>query len=103
MQERFEWFTEGDDNTNVANKRKLISQHFGRALKRMPQRKWAYISNQNRCKYTLVAFREKAQRLIWDIFGDDTFEEQCVEPDTFGVPVSMSTNGYGATGARPNG
>ena len=31
------------------------------------------------------------------------FYSKVVEPDTCGVPVTMSTNGYGATGARRNG
>ena len=40
MQERFEWFNaDGDGNNNADNKKKLIFQHFGRALKGMPQRK----------------------------------------------------------------
>ena len=44
MQERFEWFVKGGVNNNdVDKKEKLIFQHFGRALKGMPQRKWAKI------------------------------------------------------------
>ena len=69
---------EGDGNNDAAaaaNKKKLIFQHFGRALKGMPQRKWAKIT-KNHHNYTLVAFRDKAQRLIWEIFGDVTYEEQ---------------------------
>ena len=41
MQERFKWFNaDGDGDNNANNKKKLIFQHFGRALKGMPQRKW---------------------------------------------------------------
>ena len=50
MADRFEWF-DGDD----ANKAKLIFQHFGRALKGMPQRKWAKVI-RNHHTYTLPSF-----------------------------------------------
>ena len=76
MQERFEWFNaDGDGNNNADNKKKLIFQHFGRALKGMPQRKWAKII-KNHHIFTLSTFRDKAQRLIWEIFGDDAYKEQ---------------------------
>ena len=73
MQERFEWFSDGNDNAE--SKKKLIFQHFGRALKGMPQRKWSKIM-KNHHTFTLNAFRDKAQRLISEIFGDDAYEEQ---------------------------
>ena len=72
MQERFEWFSaDGDGNNYANNKKKPIFQLFGRALKGVPQRKWTKIII-NQLNFTLNAFRNKAQRLIWEIFGDDT-------------------------------
>ena len=47
----FEWF----DSDKAANKAKLIFQHFGRALKGMPQRKWAKVI-KNHHNYTLASF-----------------------------------------------
>ena len=72
MQERFEWFNDGNDDAE--SKKKLIFQHFGRALKGMPQRKWSKII-RNHHTFTLNAFRDKTQRLILEIFGDDAYEE----------------------------
>ena len=73
MQKRFKWFAAGDGNNNTNNKKKLIFQHFGRALKGMPQRKWAKII-RNHHNYILTAFREKAQCFIWKICGNNTYE-----------------------------
>ena len=73
MQERFEWFS--DDNNNADSKKRLIFQHFGRALKGIPQRKWSKII-KNHHTFTLNAFRDKAQHLILEIFDDDAYEEQ---------------------------
>ena len=75
MQQQFEWFAAGEGNNNAANKLKLIFQHFRRDLKGMPQRKWSKII-KNCHNYTLASFQEKPQRFIWEIFGDDTYEEQ---------------------------
>ena len=72
MQERFEWF---DGNNNAGNKAKLIFQHFGRALKGMPQCKWAKVI-KNHHTYTLASFRQKAQLFFHEVFGDDIYEEQ---------------------------
>ena len=49
MAESFEWLetaeAEGNANNNNA-KAKLVIQHFGRALKVMPQKKWAKLRNK---------------------------------------------------------
>ena len=76
MQERFEWFVDdGDGNNDADTKKKLIFQHFGRALKGMPQRKWAKII-KNHHNYTLNSFRDKAERLISEGLGEEAYEEQ---------------------------
>ena len=54
---------------------RLIFQHFGRALKGMPQRKWAKII-KNHHNFTLVSFRDKAERLILEDLGEEAYEEQ---------------------------
>ena len=76
MQERFEWFVEGGVNNNDADKKKkFIFQHFGRALKGLPKRKWAKII-KNHHTYTLNSFRDKAERFILEILGEEACEEQ---------------------------
>ena len=47
IQGRFEWFAAGDGNNDADNKKKLIFQHFGRALKGMFQCNWAKITKNN--------------------------------------------------------
>ena len=76
MTERFEWFVDDSDGDNNANnKKRLIFQHFGRALKGLPQRKWTKIM-RNHHNFTLVSFRDKAERLISDDLGEEAYEEQ---------------------------
>ena len=89
MAERFEWF-DGDD---AGNKAKLIFQHFGRALKGMPQRKWAKVI-RNHHTYTLPSFRSKAQLFFHEIFGEDVYEEQYQFLCDTGMPKNMKAGDY---------
>ena len=76
MQERFGWFVEGGVNDNDGDKKKrLISQNFGRILKGLPQHKWAKII-KNRQTYRLISFRDKAERLLLEILGEEAYEEK---------------------------
>ena len=76
MQERFEWFVQGGVNDEDADKKKrLIFQHFGRALKGLPQRKWAK-RIKNCHTYTLNSFRDKGERLFSEVLGQEAYKEQ---------------------------
>ena len=65
---RFKFFAKADGNNDADKKKKLIFQHFGRALKEIPQCKRAKIK-KNHHNYTLNAFRDKAEQLLWDFLA----------------------------------
>lgn len=73
MAEHFKWFDAINGNQNA--KAKLIFQNVGRALKGRPQRKWAKLM-KNHHNFTSAAFRDKAQRFIWKVFGEDIYDDQ---------------------------
>ena len=88
MTKRFEWFKAVKGNSNV--KVKLIFQHFGRVLKGMPRRKRAKLM-RNHHNWMSAAFRDKAQRFIWEVFGDDVYEEQYKYPGKRDEQVQQDT------------
>ena len=67
IQERFEWFAAGDGNNDTDNTKKLIFQHFGRALKGVPQRKWTKITkNHHNYTYSECLLRQDAASHVGD-------------------------------------
>ena len=67
------WFTTTEENQNP--KTQLRLQHFGRALKGMHQRKWAKLAT-NQHNYSRTDFRDKAQKFVNKVFGEDVFDDQ---------------------------
>jgi hypothetical protein len=72
-------------------KGKLLFQHFGRAMKGEPLRKWSKLTKNQRV-YTLLAFKEKFSDLIEDLFGEDVYDDQLEYLCDESMPTSMKSS-----------
>ena len=83
LNERYSWM----DN----EKGKLLFQHFGRAMKGKPLRKWSKLTN-NQHAFTLQAFNDTFSDLIDDLFGEDTYDDQLEYLCDENMPTSLKSS-----------